>query len=106
MNIITGLDNLERAINQAKEEGGNEQLKEFLTGIEMVQQQLFEALEKNNIERIFPKGEPFDPNKHEAMGVIETDEIQPDHIAEVFQAGYMLYDRVIRPAMVQVAKKK
>lgn len=105
LNIITGLDNLERALVQAKEEE-NEQLKEFVRGVEMVQQQLFEALKQNNIERVYPKGEPFDPNKHEAMGVIETDEIEPDHIAEVFQAGYFLHDRVIRPAMVQVAKKK
>ncbi len=105
LNIITALDNLERALVQANEEE-NEQLKEFVRGVEMVQQQLFEALKQNNIERVDPKGEPFDPNKHEAMGVIETDEIEPDHIAEVFQAGYFLHDRVIRPAMVQVAKKK
>ncbi len=105
LNIISGLDNLERALEQAKEEE-NEQLKEFVRGIEMVQQQLYEALEKNNIERIYPKGEQFDPNHHEAMGIIETEEVEPDHIAEVFQAGYILHDRVIRPAMVQVAKKK
>jgi molecular chaperone GrpE len=105
LNIITGLDNLERALEQAKEEE-NEQLKEFVRGVEMVQQHLFEALKQNNIERVYPKGEQFDPNKHEAMGVIETDDIEPDHIAEVFQAGYFLHDRVIRPAMVQVAKKK
>ncbi len=105
LNIITGLDNLERALIQAKDEE-NEQEKEFIRGIEMVQQQLFDALKQNNIERVFPKGEQFDPNKHEAMGIIETEDVEPDHIAEVFQAGYILHDRVIRPAMVQVAKKK
>lgn len=105
LNIISGLDNLERALDQAND-GVDENMKEFVTGIEMVKQQLYEAFEKNNIERIFPKGELFDPNKHEAMGVVETEEIEPDHIAEVFQAGYILHDRVIRPAMVQVAKKK
>jgi molecular chaperone GrpE len=72
----------------------------------MAKQLFYEALAKNNIERIVPKGELFDPNKHEAMGVIDTDEIEPDHIAEVFQAGYILHERVIRPAMVQVVKKK
>ncbi len=105
LNIITGLDNLERAINQAKEEE-NEQLKEFVTGLEMVQQQFYEAFEKCDIERTSPIGEPFDPNKHEAVTVLETDEVEPDHIAEVFQASYVLHDRVIRPARVQVAKKK
>lgn len=105
LNIITGLDNLERALDQAKDEE-NEQLKEFVRGVEMVQQQLHEALKQNNVDRVYPKGELFDPNKHEAMGVIETEEVEPDHIAEVFQAGYIMHDRVIRPAMVQVAKKK
>lgn len=106
LNIITGLDNLERALVQAGEEEDNSQLQEFVKGIEMVQQQFYDALKQNKIERVYPKGELFDPNNHEAMGVIETDEIEPDHIAEVFQAGYVLHDRVIRPAMVQVAKKK
>lgn len=103
--LLSGLDSLERAIEQAQEEE-NESLKEFVTGIEMAKQQFYEAFSKNNIERIVPTGELFDPNKHEAMGVIETDEVEPDHIAQVFQAGYLLHDRTIRPAMVQVAKKK
>ncbi len=103
--ILSGLDSLERAIEQAQEEE-NDSLKEFVTGIEMAKQQFYEAFSKNNIERIVPTGELFDPNKHEAMGVVETDEVEPDHIAQVFQAGYLLHDRVVRPAMVQVAKKK
>lgn len=102
--LLSGLDSLERAIEQAQEEE-NESLKEFVTGIEMAKQQFYEAFSKNNIERIVPKGELFDPNRHEAMGVIDTNEVEPDHVAEVFQAGYLLHDRVIRPAMVQVAKK-
>ncbi len=103
-NMLSGLDSLERAIEQAQEEE-NESLKEFVTGIEMAKQQFYEAFSKNNIVRIVPKGELFDPNRHEAMGVIDTDEVEPDHVAEVFQAGYLLHDRIIRPAMVQVAKK-
>lgn len=106
LNIITGLDNLERALTHAKEKEENEQLKEFVQGVEMVQQHLFEALKQNNIKRVYPKGELFDPNKHEAIGVVETNEVEPEHIAEVFQAGYFLHDRVIRPAIVQVARKK
>lgn len=103
--IIPGLDNLERALAQAKDEE-NEQLLEFVKGIEMVQQNFYDALKKSKIERVDPKGEPFDPNHHEAVGIVQTDEVQPDHVAQVFQAGYTLHDRVIRPAMVQVAKKK
>jgi len=103
--LITGMDNLERAIEQAKNHK-DEPLSELLLGIEMVQKQFYEALEKNHVERSVPVGEPFTPNLHEAMGILETDEVEPDHIAQVYQAGYQLHDRVIRPAMVQIAKKK
>ena len=105
LSFLSGLDNLERALDQAQVEE-SEPMKEFITGIEMVQQQFHEAFKQHHIERIHPMNEPFDPNKHEAMGVIETDEVEPDHIAQVFQAGYIYHDRVIRPAVVQVAKKK
>jgi molecular chaperone GrpE len=105
LSILPGLDNLERALEQAKDEE-SEQMKEFITGIEMVRQQFYEAFKQHHIERVFPLNEPFNPNVHEAMGVIETDEVEPDHISQVFQAGYMYHDRVIRPAVVQVAKKK
>ena len=105
LSFLSGLDNLERALDQAKAEE-SEPLKEFITGIEMVQQLFYDAFKQHHIERIYPMSEPFDPNKHEAMGVVETDEVEPDHIAQVFQAGYIYHDRVIRPAVVQVAKKK
>lgn len=103
LNIIEGLDNLELAVQHAKE-GDTEQMQEFISGIEMVQSQLFDALKKNNIERIYPLNEAFDPNKHEALSVIASEDIQPGHIAAVFKAGYIYHDRVIRPAAVQVVK--
>lgn len=109
VSLISGLDSLERAVDHAKqaiEEADIDQFKEFVSGIDMVKQQFYDAFKNNHIERTFPKGDVFDPNIHEAMGVIESEEIEPDHIAEVFQAGYYLHDRVVRPAMVQVAKKK
>lgn len=105
LSFLSGLDNLERALEQAKAEE-SEAMKEFITGIEMVQQQFYDAFKQHHIERIYPMSEPFDPNQHEAMGVVETNEVEPDHIAQVFQAGYIYHDRVIRPAVVQVAKKK
>jgi len=105
LSFLSGLDNLERALDQTNVEE-SEAMKEFIAGIEMVQQQFYEAFKQHHIERIHPMNEPFDPNKHEAMGVIETDDVKPDHIAQVFQAGYVYHDRVIRPAVVQVAKKK
>ena len=104
-NIIPSLDNLERAIHQSKD-SNNEELQEFINGVEMVEKQIYETFEKNDILRTNPLGDVFDPNLHEAVGVVETDDVEPDHIVSVFQAGFKLHDRVIRPAMVQVAKKK
>lgn len=102
--LINGMDNLERAVKHADVEDASA-FGEFIKGVEMVQQQLFDGLTKFNIIRIYPKGEKFDPNQHEAVGVVESESVEPDHVAEVFQAGYLIHDRVIRPAMVQVVKK-
>ena len=103
--IFPSLDNMERAINHAKEDK-NDVTNEFVKGIEMVHKELLTALEENDFSLIEAKGETFDPTKHEAMGMIETDEVQPNHVVNVFQPGYMLHDRLLRPAMVQVARKK
>ena len=98
------MDNLERAVEHA--EGGDASaFQEFIKGVEMVQQQFYDALKNHDVVRIFPVGERFDPNQHEAVGVVESDSVEPDHIAQVFQAGYLIHDRVIRPSMVQVVKK-
>lgn len=104
--LLPGLDNLERALEHAENSGEeNAELKQFIEGVEMVQNQFYEALKKNHVERYAPQGEPFDPNLHEAVGMIPSDEVEPDHVALVMQAGYKLHDRVLRAAMVQVAAK-
>lgn len=104
--LLPGLDNLERALEHAENSGEeNAELKQFIEGVEMVQNQFYEALRKNHVERYFPQGEPFDPNLHEAVGMVPTEEVEPDHVANVMQAGYKLHDRVLRAAMVQVAAK-
>lgn len=102
--LIQGLDNLELALSHANPEE-DEQFKNFVQGIEMVKGQLAEALKKNNVERIDPIGEVFDPNRHEAVGMVDKEGVEDGAVAEVLQAGYLLHDRVIRPAMVQVCKK-
>ncbi|MDX2471402.1 MAG: nucleotide exchange factor GrpE [SAR324 cluster bacterium] len=102
--LIQGLDNLELALSHANPEE-DEQFKNFVQGIEMVKGQLAEALKKNNVERIDPTGEAFDPNRHEAVGMVDKEGVEDGAVAEVLQAGYLLHDRVIRPAMVQVCKK-
>ncbi len=102
--VITGLDNLERALTHASP-GEDEGFKNFVQGIDMVQQQIAEALQRHDIKRIFPIGEKFDPNSHEAVGAIDSPKVENDCIVEVLQAGYLMHDRVIRPAIVQVCKK-
>lgn len=102
--VIIGLDNLELALGQAQP-GEHEQFANFIKGIEMVKLQLLDSLTKNDVQRFDPKGEKFDPNRHEALGMMETSEVPEGHVAGVLQAGYLLHDRVIRPARVQVGKK-
>ena len=74
-------------------------------GVEMTLKQLISAFEKVNIKEINPLGEILDPHKHEAMTTVESD-AAPNSIVSVFQKGYQLNDRLVRPALVSVAKSK
>ena len=62
------------------------------------------VLEKHGVKKFLPEGEKFDPNVHQAMYEVPTSELPPGHVAQVIQAGYMLGDRVLRPALVGVSK--
>lgn len=104
LELLPNLDNLERAIDHA-DSADDEKLKAFVEGMEMVKNQFFEALKKHHVERTHPVGEKFDPTKHEAVGMTQSEEVDNDHVAAVLQPGYSMHDRVIRPAMVQVCKK-
>ncbi len=100
------LDNLERAMAHAPEEepsaDGDQALRE---GIAMVVKQTREALERFGVTRIEAAGRPFDPNLHEAMNVVETDAVPENQVLDEYQAGYLLHDRVVRPARVSVSKR-
>lgn len=102
--MATVLDNLERAVEHARAEPENGGTG-LLEGIEMVLRQLRETLERFGITRIEAVGKEFDPALHEAMTVVETDEVPENHVLQEFQAGYLLHERVIRPARVSVAKR-
>ena len=91
---------MEHARN-APEEG----MDGILAGVEMVARQMNETFERYGMTRIASVGEPFDPTRHEAMGVVETEDGPEDHVVDEFQAGYLLHDRVVKPAMVTVSKK-
>jgi molecular chaperone GrpE len=74
-------------------------------GVELIYKQLQDVLQKLNIERIPSQGEPFDPRVHEAIEMVETNEAQDHHVLEELQPGYRIKGRLLRPAMVRVAKK-
>jgi len=104
LELLETLDDLERSVEAA--EAKHQDLNAFLKGIEMILAHLYEMLKKKGVSPIEAKGELFDPNLHEAMMQIETDEFPEDTVVEELQKGYMLEDRVIRTAKVKVAKKK
>ena len=84
--------------------GGDAQVTALIEGVELTERELLKALEKSGVKKFSPQGEKFDPNLHQAMFEMETAEGPPGYVAQVIQAGYMIGDRVLRPAMVAVSK--
>ena len=83
----------------------NAEIKNYALAIEMTEKELMKILNKHGISRIFPLGEDFDHNFHEALSKIESD-LEENKVAQVIQAGYSINDRLIRPALVAVSKAK
>ena len=99
-------DHLERALAAVNEELRSDKVaSQFLAGIEATARELESAFAKNGITRIKSIGEPLDPHRHQAMMEIPSDQAEPGTIVEEMQPGYMLKDRLLRPALVAVAKK-
>ena len=103
------LDNLQRAKEAIKNDEklkSNKDLDSFLENITIIEKDLISIFEKNNIKRILSKNKIFDPNFHQAMSEVEDDNVEPGTILQEIQAGYLLGERLLRPAMVCVSKKK
>jgi molecular chaperone GrpE len=99
-------DNLERALVTVNDElRGDKVASQFLAGIEATARELEAVFARNGVKRIESIGEKLDPNRHQAMMEIPTDQAEAGTIVEEMQAGYMLKDRLLRPALVGVAKK-
>jgi molecular chaperone GrpE len=96
--IIPVLDSFDRALQTSPEKS------EFHAGVELIQKQLQDALAKIGVRPISAKGEPFDPRYHEAIEMVDTDAVPDHHVIEELQSGYKLKDRLLRPAMVKVAR--
>ncbi len=94
--LLTSLDNMERAVEAPAGD-------DYKTGVDLVMRQFKEALEKMGLEEINPVGEPFDPNFHNAVMREDAEDVDTETVTQVFQKGYKLGEKVLRPAMVKVA---
>jgi len=103
---LTIADNIARAIAHVPEDAAEEDpaLKSFLDGMKVTERELMNVMERHGIARLDPKGERFDPNKHQAMFEVDDKDVAEGTIVEVVQAGYVIADRILRPAMVGIAK--
>ena len=99
--LLPVVDNLERAVAHASG-GGNG--KSLVEGVEMVLKGLLDVLAKHGVNQISAVGQPFDPSKHEAMAQVEDENYEPNSVVEELHKGYALRDRLLRPALVSVAK--
>ena len=101
-NLLSVVDNLERAISSAEDgsdEGG------LLEGVKLTHKEILKLFETFNVKPVEAENQPFDPNFHQAVTQEETDEFPDNTVTTVLQKGYLLHDRLIRPAMVVVSKK-
>ena len=99
--ILPFIDNLERAVNHAQKVADTGVLIE---GVRLTLQQILQSLNKFGLSSFQSVGKPFDPTVHEAMLVVESDQHEPNQVVEEFQKGYLLNDRLLRPATVSVSK--
>jgi len=100
--LLAVVDNLERALEATA--GQDEAVKPVTEGVELTLKSFLDALRKFNVEAVDPQGEPFDPNLHQAMSMVENSEVEPNSVIAVMQKGYTLNGRLLRPAMVMVSK--
>ena len=99
--LLPVADNLERAIAAGNPE--DEAQKGMIEGVELTLKSLQDTLKKFNVEAVNPEGEPFDPQLHQAMSMVPNPDVEPNTVLNVFQKGYTLNGRLVRPAMVVVS---
>lgn len=99
--LLSVMDNFERSLEQAKL---SQEVESVIEGIEMIQKQLVSAMEKFHVKPFESIGEPFDPERHEAMAQQEHEEYEENTVIEEYQKGYCLKEKLLRPARVIVSK--
>lgn len=105
--LVSSVDNLKRALDSVPDDKNDlpEPIKNLILGLEIVEKEIVTTLERHNIKQISPLGEKFDYNFHQAMFEVPTNNSEPGVVVEVSQNGYLLYERLVRPAMVGISKK-
>jgi len=99
--LLPVVDNLERAVEHGTGDG-----ESVLEGVRLVLKSFRDVLDRHGVKPIEAAGEPFDPSLHEAMAQVETTEHEPNRVVEQYHRGYLLHDRLLRPALVTVSSRK
>jgi molecular chaperone GrpE len=105
--VLDIADNLQRALDAVPAEtrdNADPGLKALIEGVDLTEKSLHQALEKNGVKKFDPAGQKFDPNVHQAMYEVPDESVPSGTVVHVVQAGYMIGDRILRPALVGVAK--
>jgi molecular chaperone GrpE len=105
--ILTVSDNLSRALDMAHADAlkeASEPIRNLIAGVEVTNREMLNVFERHGIKRIDPKGERFDPHFHQAVFEVPTNDEPPGTVVQVLQAGFSIGDRILRPAMVGVAR--
>ena len=104
--ILSPADNLDRALSAINEDEEHPQsIKNLIQGLVMVKKELSTSLEKNGVDKIDTNNKKFDPNLHQSMMEIENNDLDEGIVVQEIQSGYMMHERLLRPAMVAVSKK-
>jgi molecular chaperone GrpE len=105
--VVTVADNMERALQALDDElreKADTGVKALLDGVELTERELLKVLEKHGVQKLDPKGQKFDPHRHQAMFEVPDETVPSGTVVQVVQAGYIIGERVLRPAMVAIAK--
>ena len=105
--LVSSVDNFQRALESVPDDKSalSEPIKNLIIGLDIVDKEIITNFEKHNLTQIDPLGEKFDYNFHQAMFEVPTNDTEPGIVVEVSQKGYLLHDRLVRPAMVGISKK-
>ena len=103
-NLLPVIDSLEKAVESAETAADEAANNAVVEGVGLCLKMLTDVLGKEGVETLDPMGEPFDPNHHQAMSMVENPDVEPNSVVAVIQKGYTLNERLVRPAMVMVSK--